>query len=63
MLALDRRALTGDVLALLGALWISGYYVLAKMLRATKDLVPYVVVVYAATDRPPAFARTCKMNV
>jgi drug/metabolite transporter (DMT)-like permease len=47
--ALDRRALTGDVLALLGALWISGYYVLAKMLRATKDLVPYVVVVYAAT--------------
>jgi drug/metabolite transporter (DMT)-like permease len=47
--ALDRRALTGDVLALLGALWISGYYVLAKMLRATKDLVPYITVVYAAT--------------
>jgi drug/metabolite transporter (DMT)-like permease len=47
--AVDRRALVGDVLALLGALWISGYYVLAKVLRATKDLVPYVVVVYAAT--------------
>jgi drug/metabolite transporter (DMT)-like permease len=47
--AIDRRALAGDLLALLGALWISGYYVLAKMLRATKDLVPYVVVVYAAT--------------
>ena len=47
--ALDRRALLGDLLALLGAIWISGYYVLAKMLRATKDLVPYVVVVYAAT--------------
>lgn len=47
--ALDRRALAGDFLALLGAIWISGYYVLAKMLRATKDLVPYVIVVYAAT--------------
>lgn len=47
--ALDRRALVGDLLALLGAIWISGYYILAKMLRATKDLVPYVVVVYAAT--------------
>ncbi|HET6361469.1 MAG TPA: DMT family transporter [Gemmatimonadota bacterium] len=47
--AIDRRALVGDVLALLGAIWISGYYVLAKLLRATKDLIPYVVVVYAAT--------------
>jgi drug/metabolite transporter (DMT)-like permease len=47
--ALDRRALFGDLLALLGAFWISGYYVLARFLRATKDLVPYVVVVYAAT--------------
>lgn len=48
-LALDRRALFGDVLALLGALWISGYYVLAKVLRASKDLVPYVTVVYGLT--------------
>jgi drug/metabolite transporter (DMT)-like permease len=47
--AVDRRALAGDVLALLGALWISGYYILAKVLRASKDLVPYVVVVYGAT--------------
>lgn len=47
--ALDRRALFGDLLALLGAFWISGYYVLARFLRATKDLVPYVMVIYAAT--------------
>lgn len=48
-LALDRRALLGDLLALLGALWISGYYVLAKVLRASKDLVPYVTVIYGLT--------------
>ena len=47
--ALDRRALLGDALALLGAMWISGYYVLARVLRATKDLVPYVTVVYSMT--------------
>ena len=47
--ALDRRALLGDALALLGAMWISGYYVLARVLRATKDLVPYVTVVYSLT--------------
>jgi drug/metabolite transporter (DMT)-like permease len=47
--ALDRRALLGDLLALLGAVWISGYYVLAKVLRASKDLVPYVTVMYAMT--------------
>lgn len=47
--ALDRRALLGDLLALLGAVWISGYYILAKVLRASKDLLPYVSVVYAMT--------------
>lgn len=47
--ALGRRALMGDLLALLGAFWISGYYVLARVLRATKDLVPYVTVIYAMT--------------
>jgi drug/metabolite transporter (DMT)-like permease len=47
--ALDRRAVLGDLLALLGAVWISGYYILAKMLRASKDLVPYVTVIYAMT--------------
>lgn len=46
---LDREALIGDLLAVLGALWISGYYVLARYLRATKDLLPYVSVVYAMT--------------
>lgn len=48
-LALDRRALLGDGMALLGALWISAYYVLARWLRATKDLVPYLVVIYGLT--------------
>jgi drug/metabolite transporter (DMT)-like permease len=48
-LGLGRRALLGDALALLGAFWISGYYVLAKVLRATKDLVPYVTVIYGLT--------------
>jgi drug/metabolite transporter (DMT)-like permease len=47
--ALDRRAVLGDLLALLGAVWISGYYILAKMLRASKDLVSYVAVIYAMT--------------
>lgn len=47
--ALDRRALLGDALALAGALWISGYYVLARWLRATKELVPYVTVIYGMT--------------
>jgi drug/metabolite transporter (DMT)-like permease len=47
--ALDRRAVLGDLLALLGAVWISGYYILAKVLRASKDLVPYVTVIYAMT--------------
>jgi drug/metabolite transporter (DMT)-like permease len=47
--ALDRRALLGDALALFGAAWISIYYVLARMLRATKDLVPYITVIYAMT--------------
>lgn len=45
--ALDRRALFGDALALLAALVISGYYVLGRHLRATKDLLPYVLVVFA----------------
>ncbi len=40
------RALLGDLLALMGAIWISAYYVLARYLRKTKDLVPYVTVVY-----------------
>ncbi|MFN2384121.1 MAG: DMT family transporter [Gemmatimonadota bacterium] len=45
--ALDRRALFGDMLALLAALVISGYYVLGRHLRATTDLLPYVVVVFS----------------
>lgn len=43
------KALLGDLLALLGAVWISFYYVLARYLRATKDLLPYVTVIYGGT--------------
>lgn len=45
-LATNRRALVGDALAVMGAVWISGYYVIARYLRKTKDLVPYVTVIY-----------------
>lgn len=48
-LAVGSRALRGDLLALLGAVWISFYYVLARYLRATKDLLPYVTVIYGGT--------------
>ncbi|MDX1662134.1 MAG: DMT family transporter [Gemmatimonadota bacterium] len=47
--AVGSRALFGDLLALLGAVWISFYYVLARYLRATKDLLPYVTVIYGGT--------------
>lgn len=43
------EALLGDLLALLAAVWISIYYVLARWLRATKDLLPYVTVIYGGT--------------
>ena len=48
-LAFDRRALIGDGLAILGAVWISIYYVAARWLRATKDLLPYITVIYGLT--------------
>ncbi|HUP01981.1 MAG TPA: DMT family transporter [Gemmatimonadota bacterium] len=48
-LVFDRRALVGDVLAVLGAVWISIYYVAARWLRATKDLLPYITVIYGFT--------------
>lgn len=48
-LSLGRDVLVGDLLALGGAIWISIYYVVARYLRATKDLLPYVTVIYGAT--------------
>lgn len=48
-LATGDEALRGDLMALLAAVWISVYYVLARWLRATKDLLPYVTVVYGGT--------------
>jgi drug/metabolite transporter (DMT)-like permease len=40
------EALLGDVLALLGAVTVAGYYVAGRHLRATLDLWPYVALVY-----------------
>lgn len=38
--------LVGDALAVLGALTASAYYLVGRRLRATLDLLPYVVLVY-----------------
>jgi drug/metabolite transporter (DMT)-like permease len=39
-------AIVGDALAVLGALTASAYYLVGRRLRATLDLLPYVVLVY-----------------
>lgn len=44
--AFSRRAALGDALALAGAVTAAGYYVIGRRLRATLDLLPYVVLVY-----------------
>lgn len=44
----DRRALVGDVLALVGAVSGACYFVAGRRLRATLDLWPYVGLVYGA---------------
>lgn len=38
--------LVGDALAVVGALTAAGYYLIGRRLRATLDLLPYVVLVY-----------------
>lgn len=48
-LGLDGRALFGDALALSAAFWMAGYTVVARYLRATRSLLPYLVVVYGLT--------------
>ena len=45
---LGSRALLGDVLALLGALTVSGYLLFGRRLRQKLDLWPYVGLVYGA---------------
>lgn len=43
---LHGRALYGDLLALVGALAVSGYLILGRRLRANVELVPYIFLVY-----------------
>ncbi|MDQ6886392.1 MAG: DMT family transporter [Gemmatimonadota bacterium] len=44
----DRRALLGDLLALLGGVTAALYYLTGRRLRRTLDLWPYVALVYGA---------------
>jgi len=41
-----RNALLGDVLALGGALAVTGYWIIGRRLRARLSLVPYIAIVY-----------------
>jgi drug/metabolite transporter (DMT)-like permease len=41
-----RSALTGDALALAGAIFVSGYYVIGRELRQRLDLWVYIAIVY-----------------
>ena len=47
--ALHGHALLGDVLAVLGAVTVAGYFVIGRRLRATLDLWPYVGLVYGTS--------------
>jgi drug/metabolite transporter (DMT)-like permease len=44
----SRRALLGDVLALIGAVMAALYFLVGRRLRSTLDLWPYVALVYGA---------------
>lgn len=44
----SRRALFGDLLALLGAATAAGYYLIGRRIRQVLDLWPYVALVYGA---------------
>lgn len=44
----SRRALFGDLLALLGAVTAAGYYLIGRRIRPVLDLWPYVAMVYGA---------------
>lgn len=47
-IAASRRALLGDMLAIVGACTAASYYVIGRRLRQTLDLWPYVALVYGA---------------
>jgi drug/metabolite transporter (DMT)-like permease len=47
-MALSREALIGDGLALLGAITVSGYFLIGRKMRKSQDLLSYIFPVYSA---------------
>jgi len=47
-LAISREALMGDGLALLGAVAVSGYFLVGRKMRKSQDLLSYIFPVYSA---------------
>ncbi len=45
--AFDKRALLGDIFALLGAVAVSGYFIVGSYLRRFMDIMSYITVVYS----------------
>ncbi len=45
--AFDKRALLGDMFALLGAVAVSGYFIVGSYLRRFMDIMSYITVVYS----------------
>jgi len=44
--AFDKRALLGDIFALLGAVAVSGYFIIGSYLRRSMDIMTYITLVY-----------------
>ena len=47
-MAISREALMGDGLALLGAITVSGYFLVGRKMRKSQDLLSYIFPVYSA---------------
>jgi drug/metabolite transporter (DMT)-like permease len=47
-MAVSQRALAGDGLALLGAITVSGYFLVGRKMRQDRDLLSYIFPVYSA---------------
>ncbi|MBW1893022.1 MAG: DMT family transporter [Deltaproteobacteria bacterium] len=48
-MVLDKTALTGDILALLGAVMASGYLIIGSKMREKMDTFSYILIVYTIT--------------
>ncbi len=44
---LDKRAILGDIFALLGAIAVSGYFIIGSYLRRKMDVMQYITLVYS----------------